>query len=243
MTPKDLDALESLSDRLKHTSPFRPYIKKDLAAFPEVLEKLSNIEDAIGSALALIKRLRSEAPEHGNEHTVLKECEVERLLHLNRQLKTIARHLHNTALDVTPHLESKLANTNDPMCDYEIEVRIDFVLREDDPAYDPESDNYLTTRDVSLKIKLSEDPYWIDEDITFECPDELQKEPHCWFFHSLYYHHHDDPAQPALTFMDCLRIGMIFIDVQVWQQYSFDLDKNEWVNTWSHQQGTDFLRP
>lgn len=46
-------------------------------------------------------------------------------------------------------------------------------------------------------------------------------EPHCWLFHDLNDHAYG-PASPMLSLEDCLRIGRIHVDVQIWQQYVFD---------------------
>jgi hypothetical protein len=148
----------------------------------------------------------------------LTDADIQQLLALNRQLRGIAPFLMSVADDVRPCLEGKLADPNDSMYDYEIEARIDFILREDDPEYDEDDDNILTTREDSLK-------YQRDECRTDDCermgPERLRAEPHCWQFHDLYDHDYGDES-PSLSFRDCLRIGKILIDVQVWQQYSFD---------------------
>ena len=153
------------------------------------------------------------------DEKTLTDAEVSQLLALNRRLGALDPLLRSIAEDVTPRLEAKLADPNDPMYDYEIEVRLDFVLREDDPDYAEDDDNFLTTRRESLKHLRSRKHTDYAELI---CPENLRAEPHCWRFHDLYDHEYGKDA-PRLSFHDCLRIGRIFIDVEVWQQYDFDL--------------------
>lgn len=150
------------------------------------------------------------------------EAEIQQLLLLNRQLRGIDPFLRSVADDVRPRLESKLADPNDPLYDYEIEARIDFILHENDPEYDDNDDNILTTRWDSLKHSwrdAEKDSVDFAESILSE---ELRKEPHCWRFHDLYDHDYDVDS-PRLSFRDCLRVGKVWVDVQIWQQYSFDI--------------------
>lgn len=148
----------------------------------------------------------------------LSEDEIGRLLALNRQLMGLSHHLRSVANDVTPRLDAKVADPNDPMVDYEIEVRLDYQLREDDPEHDEDDDNYLTTRTESLKHAcMMEREDFADPSL----PAGLLAEPHCWLFHDL-YDHDQGPQSPRLSLRDCLRIGHIWVDVQVWQQYLFD---------------------
>ena len=148
----------------------------------------------------------------------LTDDDIHQLLALNRQLRDIAPFLRSVADDVRPRLESKVADPNDRMYDYEIEAQIDFILREDDPEYDEDDDNILTTRNESLRRQT--EGHRIDYERIG--PDGLRAEPHCWHFHDLYNHDYGEES-PSLSFRDCLRIGTILIDVQVWQQYSFDV--------------------
>lgn len=188
----------------------------------------AEIHSAIACCQASIQDLSAklEAAYEANEklcdywwNESLTEADIQQLLVLNRQLRDVGPFLMSVADDIRPRLESKLADPSDPMYDYEIEARIDFILREDDPEYDEADDNILTTRQETLK-----DPRW---HLCNDCsepigPEGLRAEPHCWQFHDLYDHDHGEES-PRLSFRDCLRIGKILIDVQVWQQYCVDV--------------------
>jgi hypothetical protein len=154
----------------------------------------------------------------------LTEPEIVQLRVLNLRLVDITRHLGSVAKDVTPRLEAKLADPADPMYDYEIEVRIDYILREDDPEYDEEEDNFLATRTESLK-----NLYFLDENYYKGIgSDGLRAESQCWLFHDLHDHEYGRES-PRIPPRDCLRIGKIYVDVQVWQQYDFDVSETEFV--------------
>lgn len=181
-----------------------------VAACLQSIEALQNAVGALYESDALASLSASGVP--------LTEDEIGRLLALNRCLKGVASHLLSVAADITPRLEAKVADPDDPMYDYEIEARIDCQLREDDPDYDENDDNYLSTRTESIRqlSRLEEEDF-----AELYLPAALRAEPHCWLFHDLYDHSYG-PESPQLSFQDCLRIGHIFVDVQVWQQYIFD---------------------
>jgi len=149
----------------------------------------------------------------------LTEDEISQLLDLNRRLQSISRYLQTVVDDVKPRLDAKIADPNDPMYDYEIDARLDYQLREDAPDYAEDDDNYIATRTEPIKERWG----WEREghSSSSSLPSALLVEPHCWFFEDLYSVGYGVKS-PRLSFRDCLRIGRIFVDVQVWQQYQFD---------------------
>lgn len=145
------------------------------------------------------------------------ELETEQLMALTRFLWGIDPFLRSTADDARARLEVKLADQNDPMCDYEIEATIDFILRKDDPEHDENDDNILSTRDAILTYPRKDENSGHDEIVE---PGGLQAEIHHWQLHDLYLHDYVSDF-PYLSLRDCLRIGEIDIDVRICQQYSF----------------------
>ena len=158
--------------------------------------------------------------------------EVEALLHLNRQLRQVEQlidHAHQQSLQ---RLSAKACSPDDPMRDFEIDAEIDYVLRKDDPAWQEDSDNILTSRRINLSR---------GKRATFRqgdcCEDHphlqaIHGEPHCYLFHDLYDHDYG-PAHAALSFQDCVRIGEIWIDVVIRQQYVLT------IGTVEMEQGND----
>jgi hypothetical protein len=82
--------------------------------------------------------------------SLFSDSEVERLMTLNRSLSEIEIFKRDIGLGLWPKLISKIQNPNDLMGDFEIDTKIDFVLREDDPEAREDSDNILTTRTDSI---------------------------------------------------------------------------------------------
>jgi len=171
----------------------------------------------------------------GNGHTQensdrFTDNEVERLMTLNRRLGEIESLKRNTAHELRPGLIGKIRNPDDPMGDFEIDTKIVFILRDDDPEASEDSDNIMTTRDDLVSYP---DDKAVDKDIVDfreSCnseTDQLAAEPHCYLFHDLYDHSYG-VEQPSVPLRDCLRIGTIWVDVIIRQQYFLDVESGKW---------------
>lgn len=104
------------------------------------------------------------------------------------------------------------------MYDYEIDIRLDFTLRESDPEYIEDSDNILSTRWDSIKDL---DTAWIEEGFSHFSPSRALKQKNQWWKIDALSKVGDpqlDVGAP-LTYANCLRIGSICVDVQIRQQY------------------------
>jgi hypothetical protein len=64
---------------------------------------------------------------------------------------------------------------------------------------------------------------------------QLDGEPHCWLFHDLYDHSYGF-SKPSVPLRDCLRIGMILVDVVIRQQYCLDIATGEWYQPPTEEQ-------
>lgn len=207
--------LYRMASKLQHTGEDLPVefaeLRTAISACQESMAQLSAKVDALFEADGrLIAKSHSKC---------LSDNEVNQVLGLNRQLADLPRFLKMTAEDITPRLKAKIADPNDPMFDFEIDADIAYMLREDDPEYIEDGDNYLTTRNECLKIDPdSEIRDWAEPHIQAS----LRAEPHCWYFHDL-YDHDCGPKSPKVPLRDCLRIGTIVVDVQILQQYVFDV--------------------
>lgn len=230
MSPKELGALDSLRDWLFPAARFLHRTQRELSIFPDLQNRCDELERMMKSMLNELERLLDEPLSENVNSDSLTGVEIDRLLGLNDQLRRLEKFLCITAQDVAPRLDAKLADPQDPMFDYEIEAKIDYALREGDPEYDEDDDNYLTSREESLKHPSS-----IPCEINFAesgfSPTTLLAKPHCWMFHDLYDHSYR-MTHRKLGFRDCLRIGKIFIDVQIWQQYQIDVQTGKWVKSW-----------
>lgn len=189
---------------------------------------LKDVHSAIASCNASIATLRSavdvvidaEARREIrlNDHK-FNETEVTHLLDLNRRLKRISNYMSQIANEVTPGLQAKAADPQDLMEDYEIEAVLTYQLRDNDPDCRDDCDNFITIRRELLKSRNSS----LNGPGFGECglPTELEAASHCWLFHDL-YDHDLGVDSPAVSLRNCLRIGSIFLDVYIVQQYCFE---------------------
>lgn len=232
MKPRKHRAIDRLETWMNHGQMTLHRMARQLeSTVEEVPDEFFDVRTAVSACQENIKQLQekvrvlfeSDAVRNMySGHYDVDSAEVPRLLALNQRLKDITTHLHEVVSDVTPKMEAKLADPTDPMYDYEIEIIIDYYLRDDDPDYREDDDNILTTRntwfhDFEEVPDLQYD--WAESCFNFP---ELRAEPHCWLFHDLYDHDYGAES-PKLSLEDCLRVGKVFVDVQVWQQYQFDV--------------------
>lgn len=153
--------------------------------------------------------------------------EKKQLEYLNHVMNIISDFMHQTADQVRPDMEEKRVDSHDPMFDFEIEVTIEYALCNDDPEYKEDDDNYLSTRTESLSRCRTEEELNYD----FRCgmtPEPFHNEPISWLLYSLTESSYG-AAGPRVQLKDCLRIGEVHLDVQVWYQYIFDINAGKWV--------------
>ena len=197
-----------------------------LAPFAAAVEPLTAAGSAIRDLLASIDRLLSDAAGVIAAPSVTEEA-VPSLLSLNRHLQQISEFLCETTAAIRPRLDAKRGEMADPMYDYEIAANLSYVLRHDDPDYDGDQDNILAHRQENFKSERG-DASRLDH---FIGPPSglpgMHHEPYGGLFRDLCEHPYG-PEQVALSLPDCLRIGKIFIDVQIWQQYCFDVQSGKW---------------
>ncbi len=182
---------------------------------------------SLSSQLENLMDLDNRLPGKGGHQAHLSELEITRLLQLNRNLRGLGRSFVSIIQEAQLAMKAKVLNAKDPMEDYEIGLKIDYVLREDDPEHEEDSDNYLTSRSLALKnlLKSEKDEEgkitdWAERFV----PEYLRTEPYCWLFHDLYDHSYG-PESPSPSFVNYARIGRIFVEVQVRQQYEINLGK------------------
>lgn len=189
--------------------------------------ELGELHTAVAESLQSSKRLQqavedtldsAELAKFNVPCVELTEAEESQLLALNRHLRGVMCHLRTIVDDVKPRLNAKRADPYDAMYDFEIDARIDYQLREDDLDFVEDDDNYLSTRTETLKTSVSG---WERDDCAHSyLTVGLLTEPHCLLFKDL-YSISDGAEAPRLSFSDCLRIGRIFVEVQICQQYEF----------------------
>jgi hypothetical protein len=138
------------------------------------------------------------------------------LQRLNDRLAVIEQHIQREATTLNTHLQARVQDPTDWFSDYEIELEVTVCLREDDPAFQEDDDNILATLRERLKGSAQHD-FGIDDGINHNAFQQMdghpmQGEVHCWLYHCLYDH-------TDLWFDEMLRIGRIWVDIQVWYQH------------------------
>src|SRR2546427_800335 len=78
---------------------------------------------------------------------------------INTRLRTIQDHVIREAERMIPQLKTRVADMTDPLVDFEVEVRVTYHLREDDPAYDENDDNIFVEQEDSVTHMLDYDDH------------------------------------------------------------------------------------
>lgn len=221
LSPNDLEILGDLIKEIRRLNMSANMYAQFMERLPDRLSGNQNVQE-------------NPAPFTGGE--------VERLMTLNRRLGEIESLKRDIAHELRPGLIDKIKNSDDPMGDFEIDTKIDFILRDDDPEASEDSDNILTTRDDFISY-----PEEIDEDLVDfrEYHDsktaQLAAEPHCYLFHDLYDHSYG-VEKPSVPLPDCLRIGTVWIDVIIRQQYFLDVETGKWDKSCGNRKLAELAR-
>jgi hypothetical protein len=153
--------------------------------------------------------------------------DAERLLQLNHHLAKLQDFLNTQERSILPVLASKGADPDDPIADYEIDVVFHYTFREDDPEWNEDSDNFIAKRKSSLNgtsKSSSKRDDWREYRPGMEA---INTEPHCWLFHDLYDHSYG-LTSPNVPLRDCLRLGELWVDIVIRQQYWLNLETGDW---------------
>lgn len=141
--------------------------------------------------------------------------EQRRCRQINLRLREIEAYAHQRALAVNPELRARVGSSDDPLDDFEVDLKLDFQLREDDPAF-CEGDNYIASQMHPLGgYHIPPKPGEYDEQYHWgreEFP-QLQRgeAPHCRSYRELC-------SICGLSWHDVARIGAIHADVLVYEQ-------------------------
>lgn len=133
---------------------------------------------------------------------------------LNNRLSILQDKLLKEAINLDSELKKRVDDSNDILDDYEIELNLEFYLKEDDKEYKEDADNIIATINEYLK-GISEDikkdsSRWEANHNEFRSREEhfMKNEHHCWWYHCLYDHVY-------LSFENISRIGIVWSDIKV----------------------------
>lgn len=147
-----------------------------------VAKQIAGSQRSLGASIESLEALLADKCPPEQDPAMLTPEDIDGLLPLNIRLTAITALLHRVGSEQTPRLEAKCVDSADPLWDYEIDARIDFHLRDDDPAFDDDEANNLASRTVSIKhlVELRrrnrERTDWAWPGL----PAALRAQPNCW---------------------------------------------------------------
>ena len=196
-----------------------------------VMEHAEEIEAAMTMLNKRLKNLSETLDEKtqskcSHQEQQLSAEDSDRVLQLNRHLSELGSFLTGLASTIEPALLSKLSDSDDPMADYKIETRLHYTLRESDLEWNEDSDNVLTTREEPLKNNHKRLRPVEANELTLN-NSALDADQRCWLLRDLYEHSYG-LTKPRVPLQDCLRLGEVWVDVIIKQQYWLNLDTGQW---------------
>ncbi len=200
-----------------------------LAELKDIRERIETMDRAFLKARGELYRLtRHDAPARLRSID-LPQAEQDQLHQINHQLEQITQHIGGAATQIGGELDRRLADPSDRLWDYEMEAKVSLVLRETDPAYSEDSDNFLAQLDLFLFERKRPGSGW--EISGSEWPDGYAFEPmaHGRMFHELLHHSDGSNGRLPVNLTDILRIGGVWCDLTVIHQFYFDLTRGQWI--------------
>jgi len=142
----------------------------------------------------------------------------EKLMRLNATLRDVEARFHAAGLQASTSLEHRIADPTDWLTDYELEIEVDYFLREDDLDYEENDDNILMIQEEYLGklARRGRAHKWSPDRDCREPGSSFEGERDCRLYRDLY-------GPCGLTWTDLLRIGTIWVDFKVIEQQCIEL--------------------
>ena len=166
---------------------------------------------ALSSKLYDCYRIRYEALN-------LTSLEVESLIKINSRLQDIQSKIQTKVNELQEEMDKKLSVTPN-MFDYEIEIQFLFILGKDDKDFDEDDDNIIAEHHLYV-TKTHSKTIFLESGYTIPgqpLSHPLNKINQCELFHLLYDH------IEYMKLKDIIRIGSVWIDIEVYHQFEFEL--------------------
>lgn len=195
--------------------------RDDLETVFEGIEHLQTLSDKL--ARSLQRALDQLESRRSAQSVPLSDAEVSKLLRLNSRLATIEAFSRELCRPIKCDLENQIADPDNPLQDFEIDIELQHMLSESDRDYEEASDNFLTVQNYSAWRSDLHKRDWREVCIY----EELNIEPHCYLFHDLYDHGGSGLYSPTPP-KECLRIGTVFVDVIVKYQFEMNIETGRW---------------
>lgn len=157
-------ALEALRDQVATWRKTALSARPNLAGFSAVLLQLNRLHDALDAVQTAVDT--QLLPLMGPAPVVepLTPAEVEGLRKLNRHLILVTELLRYITEDTLPLLACNTASSNGPMFDFAFDIDIHYEPDHHNPAYVPQSLNFLTSRHESIAVEGLDDELFKPKD-------------------------------------------------------------------------------
>ena len=222
-----------MSELLAQCSAAAPSDDKSYPNLPAILEGLVNDLHTYEEAFKRYQlRIRSGSLRLAGftKFSDLSEHEKANLAHLDASLVRVTDRIHEAAQDIEADLNERRERPDDRLWDYEIETQFHFVMREDDPDYLENGDNFIAS--IRQWLIRSDGQFCGRVLPGADWPEggEFLPMPHGRLFHRLYKY--GSPAMGSIDFLELLRIGAVWVEVVVRHQYYYDLVLGRWIKDW-----------
>ena len=145
---------------------------------------------------------------------------------IDLQLRELQKFLIRQGRALTIELETELTNPTSSLADFELENQLHFILAKDDPQYDEEDDNILTSRTqfraaMSNELPLENQLLEIDTQNFADSPNHPMPQQG-WLSHDVMEHDLGIDS-PAIGPRGLLRVAKVWVEVIVKRQYWLNL--------------------
>ncbi len=113
----------------------------------EAHESISLHEQAIKNLQIKIEKIQQNLVQ--KEARILDpKAKLQRIIKFDANLRELHKNLLREFVATESNLDAQLDDKESNLIDYEIDIKLEYLLPESDPSYDENSDNVLATRDV-----------------------------------------------------------------------------------------------
>lgn len=194
----------------------------NMRQYQKALDRLDQAAEELDQQRKGLRKFLEKELEDKQKRFEPTETNRAKLQRLNDQLTVIQEEVNKEVQEIKEGLKGRLRDQKDFLTDYEIEIELEFYLRDDDPEYSEDEDSILVTLRCGDYIGAED-----EEDLDYaDGPMEtFLPGPHCYLFHSLY----DHITPKNLHWSDLLRIGSVWVDIEVTYQNHYQLESGQLV--------------
>ena len=181
---------------------------------------LQRMQKRIDHQLASQHQSHRPHPAEGEE----KATAMATLAAMDVQLRSLQKIVLRTTDQQAKQFEAEIALPGSLLADFEIDAELNYLLAEDDPAYDENSDNILATRDGWVGKSGGKSLCSLEAEV-----DEINYADHShlmpsqgWYLHDL-SDHDMGPGRPALSPLELLSIEKVWVNITTTRQYCLNL--------------------